>query len=92
MQPTSIAEKKERRFLRGRLEAQLNHPGRAVELLRTIPKEPTDVSHSMLMAALFALADAHLQLKSPDAADDALEEFIEPCGRGRVARSHTIIS
>ena len=77
MQPTSIAEKKERRFLRGRLEAQLNHPGRAVELLRTIPKEPTDVSHSMLMAALFALADAHLQLKSPDAADDALEEFIE---------------
>jgi TolA-binding protein/thioredoxin-like negative regulator of GroEL len=77
MQPASTAEKKERRFLRGRLEAQLNHPGRAVELLRTIPKEPTDISHSMLMAALFALADAHLQLRSPDAADDALQEFIE---------------
>jgi TolA-binding protein len=77
MQPASAAEKKEDRFLRGRLQAELNRPGRAVELLRTIPKEPTDISHPMLMAALFALADAHLQLKSPDAADDALEEFIE---------------
>ncbi|MEP6685719.1 MAG: tetratricopeptide repeat protein [Verrucomicrobiota bacterium] len=77
MQPASAAEKKERRFLRGRLEARLNHPGRAVELLRTIPKEPTGISHSMLMAALVAVADAHLQLKSPDAADDALQEFIE---------------
>jgi TolA-binding protein len=77
MQPVSVAEEKERRFLRGRLEAQLNHPNRAVELLRPIPKEPIGISHSILVAALFALVDAHLQLKSPDAAADALEEFIE---------------
>ncbi len=77
MRPASVAEKKERQFLLARLEAQLNHPARAVQLLQTIPKETTDLSHSRLIAALIALADAQLQLKSPDSADDALEDFIE---------------
>ncbi len=77
MQPTLTADKKERRFLRARLEAQLNRPARAVRLLQTIPKETTDLSHSRLIAALIALAEAQLQLGASDSADDALEDFID---------------
>src|SRR5205814_8769652 len=38
--PTALAEKKEKRLLQGRLEAQLNHRDRALELFQTILRRP----------------------------------------------------
>ena len=76
----SVREKKEKRFLRGRLEAALGHPEKAIELFATILQKPEGASYEVLIASLFALADTHLQLKTPEAGDDALENFIERYG------------
>jgi len=77
VQPTTTAERRERHFLRGRLELALHRPDRAITMLESVLKNPEGATHEPLTAALFALADAHLQLKTPETADDALENFIE---------------
>jgi TolA-binding protein len=77
VQPTTTAEKKERHFLRGRLEVALHRPDRAITIFESVLRNPEGVTHETLTAALFALADAHLQLKTPETGDDALENFIE---------------
>ena len=77
VQPTTAFEKKERHFLRGRLEVALRRPDRAIPAFESVLKNPEGVTHETLTAALFALADAHLQLKTPESGDDALEDFIE---------------
>ena len=76
-QPATIAEKKERHFLRGRLELALQRPDRAIGTFDSILKQPDGASHETLTAVLFALADTHLQLGTPETGDDALENFIE---------------
>ena len=75
--PAALADKKEKRYLQGRLEAQLNHPERAIELYQTILRRPEGSSRPVLIATLCAMAEAHLQLQTPEAGDDALEDFIE---------------
>ena len=75
--PTALADKKEKRYLQGRLEAQLNHPERAIELYQTILRRPEGSSRAVLVATLCAIAEAHLQLRTPEAGDDPLEDFIE---------------
>ena len=77
VQPTTAFEKRERHFLRGRLEVALRRPDRAIAAFESVLKNPEGVTHETLTAALFALADAHLQLKTPESGDDALENFIE---------------
>lgn len=77
VQPSTTAEKRERHFLRGRLEVALHRPDRAITIFESVLKNPEGAAHETLTAALFALADAHLQLKTPETADDALENFIE---------------
>ncbi len=77
IRPGSLAERKERHFLRGRLEMVLHRPGRAVPLFESLLTKPRGASHSILLAALFGVADAHLQLKTPERGDDMLEDFIE---------------
>lgn len=77
VQPSTTAEKRERHFLRGRLEVALHRPDRAIMIFESVLKNPEGAAHETLTAALFALADAHLQLKTPETADDALENFIE---------------
>ena len=77
LQPTTTAEKRERHFLRGRLEMVLHRPDRAITIFESILKNPEGTTHETLTAALFALADTHLQLKTPETGDDALENFIE---------------
>ena len=77
VQPTTAFEKRERHFLRGRLEVALHRPDRAIAAFESVLKNPEGVTHETLTAALFALADAHLQLKTPESGDDALENFIE---------------
>jgi TolA-binding protein len=76
-QPTTVAEKKERHFLRGRLELALQRPDRAIGTFDSILKQPDGATHETLTAVLFALADTHLQLGTPETGDDALENFIE---------------
>src|SRR5256886_6891747 len=77
VQPSTTAEKRERHFLRGRLEAALHHPDRAITIFESLLKNPEGAARQTLTAALFALADAHLQLRTPENGDDALENFIE---------------
>ncbi len=75
--PAALGDKKEKRYLQGRLEAQLNHHERAVELYQTILRRPEGASRAVLIATLCAAAESHLQLQTPEAGDDALEDFIE---------------
>jgi tetratricopeptide (TPR) repeat protein len=75
--PTALGDKKEKRYLQGRLEAQLNHHERAIELYQTILKRPEGASRAVLVATLCATAESHLQLQTPEAGDDPLEDFIE---------------
>src|SRR6266446_4806231 len=77
IQPKSVAERKERRLLRGRLELVLQRPERAIGVFQALLKRPAGATHATLIAALFGIADAHLQLKTPEAGDDVLERFID---------------
>jgi tetratricopeptide (TPR) repeat protein len=75
--PAALSDKKEKRYLQGRLEAQLNHHERAVELYQTILRRPEGSTRAVLIATLCASAESHLQLQTPESGDDALEDFIE---------------
>lgn len=75
--PTSLADKKEKRFFQGRLEAQLNHRERALELFQTILRRPEGASRAVLIATLCAAAEVNLRLKTPETGDDPLEDFVE---------------
>ncbi len=77
MQPASAAERRERRALRGRLELILHRPERAIGMFQAILKRPEGTPHSILIVALFGIAEAHLQLKTPETGDDILERFID---------------
>src|SRR6266566_8567516 len=77
MRPTSVAERRERRVLRGRLELILQRPERAIGMFQALLKRPEGAPHATLIAALFGIADAHVQLKTPEAGDDVLERFID---------------
>src|SRR5437762_5294272 len=77
MRPTSVAERRERRVLRGRLELILRRPERAIGMFQALLKRPEGAPHATLIAALFGIADAHLQLKTPEAGDDFIERFID---------------
>jgi outer membrane protein assembly factor BamD (BamD/ComL family) len=77
MQPKSTAERKERRLLRGRLELILQRPKRVIGAFQAFLKRPESASHAVVIAALCGIADAQLQLKTPETGDDVLEDFIE---------------
>jgi TolA-binding protein len=76
MRPESVGEQNERRFLAGRLELILQRPEKAMSQFEELLKTPANVPHTTLIAALFGMVDAHVQLETPDAADDLIEEFI----------------
>ena len=75
--PQELSTRNQRRFLLGRLNLAQKNPGRAIETLKVILQRPEGVSHSLLIATLFTLAEAHLQAGSAEAGDDLLEEFID---------------
>jgi len=77
MNPTLPGERKERRFLRGRLELARHRPEHATGTFESLIKKPEGAGHALIIAALFAMADAHLQLKTPETGDDFLEAFID---------------
>jgi len=73
----TTADRRQKRLLRGRLELLNYRPERAVQLLESIAKTPEGESHDTVIAALFAIADAHLQMNTPELGDDYLESFID---------------
>ncbi|MFZ1219723.1 MAG: tetratricopeptide repeat protein [Chthoniobacterales bacterium] len=75
--PIALSGKKEKRYLQGRIEAQLDHHQRAIELFQTILRSPEGTSREVLIATLCAIADSNLRLETPEAGDDALEDFVE---------------
>ena len=75
--PTSIAERRERRVLRGRLELIQRRPERAIGIFQGLLKRPEGAAHSTLIAAVFGVAEAQVQLKTPEIADDVIEQFID---------------
>ena len=77
VQAKSVADKKERRFLSGRIALAQGNRSRATELFASILKTPQGVSHSVLVAAVIGIAEAHLQSNAPGAGDDFVEDFIE---------------
>src|SRR6266516_6019075 len=77
MQPRLVAEKRERRLLRGRLELILQRPERAIGTFQVLLQKPEGTPHATLIAALFGIADAYLQLKTPEVGDDVVEQFID---------------
>jgi Tetratricopeptide repeat len=77
IQPTSVAERRERRLLGGRLELILHRPEQAIGMFQAILKRPEGTPHPVVIAALFGIAEAHLQLKTPESGDDILERFID---------------
>ena len=76
-QPASSAQKKERRILRGRMELLERNPERALAAFQPLLKKPENASHSIVIAALCGVADAHLQARTPELGDDVLEDFID---------------
>jgi thioredoxin-like negative regulator of GroEL len=76
-QPTSVAERRERRVLRGRLEVIQRRPERAIGIFQGLLKRPEGAAHSTLVAAVFGVAEAQVQLKTPEIADDVIEQFID---------------
>src|SRR6478752_1242663 len=77
LEPVSVAERRERRVLRGDLELISQRPERAIEMFEAILKRPEGTPHPILLAALIGIAEAHLQLKTPETGDDVLERFID---------------
>ena len=76
-QPKVTSEKRQKRLLHGRIELLNREPEKAIELLDSLVKKHEGKSRETTIAALFAMADAHLQMNTPEAGDDCLEEFIE---------------
>ena len=77
VQPATVAERKERHFLRGRLELVSKRPDRALAIFNSILQQSNGATHETITAVLFALADTHLRLNTPETGDVALETFIE---------------
>lgn len=75
-QATGAADKQERQLLRSRLSV-VQHPERAIDGFQSILQKTDGASHAVVLAALFGLADAHLEQKTPETGDDVLENFIE---------------
>src|SRR5437667_3013856 len=71
------ADKRQRRLLHARIELLNQRPEKAVELLDSLVKKPEGESRETAIAALFAMADAHLQMNTPEAGDEYLEGFID---------------
>jgi predicted negative regulator of RcsB-dependent stress response len=77
MKPISIAERRERRVLRGRLELLQRRPERAIGIFQGLLKRPAGTAHSALISAVLGIAEAQMQLKTPEIADDIIEQFID---------------
>ncbi|MBV9009913.1 MAG: tetratricopeptide repeat protein [Verrucomicrobia bacterium] len=76
-QPKGTVEKRQKRFLRARVEMLEHRPDKAISLLEPLVKKPEGTTHETCIAALFAIADAHLEINAPESGDDYLEDYID---------------
>ena len=76
-QPKIATDKRQKRLLHARIELLNHRPEKAIGLLDSLVKKPEGASRETTIGALFALADAHLQMNTPEAGDDYLEDFID---------------
>ena len=77
MRPVAVADRRQRRLLRARLELITHRPERAIGIFQALLKKPEGTPHATLIAALCGMAEAHQQLKTPEVGDDDLELFID---------------
>ena len=77
LKPEQTGDRNERRYLFGRIQLGEGHYEKAVEVLSVILQKPEGVPHALLVATLFAIADAHLQGKTAEHGDDVLEDFVD---------------
>jgi TolA-binding protein len=77
IRPERLADRNERRYLFGRIHLAQHDYARAIQICSVLLQKPESVSHSLLIATLFGIADAHLGAKTPEEGDDVLEEFID---------------
>ena len=70
-------DKKQKRVLHARIELLNQHPEKAIGFLDSLVKKPEGASRETTIAALFTMADAHLQTNTPEAGDDYLEDFVD---------------
>jgi outer membrane protein assembly factor BamD (BamD/ComL family) len=76
-QPKAVADKREKRLLHARVELQSGRASQAIALLDSLLRKSPGAAHETIVAALFAMADAHLQMHTPESGDDYLEDFID---------------
>jgi TolA-binding protein len=76
-QSKSVADKREKRLLRARVELLSGHAAKTIGLLDSLVRKPQGATHQTMIAALFTMADAHLKVKTPESGDDYLEDFID---------------
>src|SRR5437879_12485074 len=84
-------DKRQKRLLHARIELLNQSPEKAVGLLDSLVKKSEGESRETAIAALFAMADAHLQMNTPEAGDDyrSEERRVGKEGRGRWAGLRT---
>jgi outer membrane protein assembly factor BamD (BamD/ComL family) len=75
--PQNLVERTTRRLLEALLELAEKHPDRALGLLEGLLQQSEGTPHGVAIAALFAVADAHLQTNTPESGDDVLEDFVD---------------
>lgn len=75
--PTTATDRKKRRLLKARVDLARHRPDRALPTFESLATRKEGANHELIMAALFGVADSHLQLKTPEQGDDFLEDFIE---------------
>jgi tetratricopeptide (TPR) repeat protein len=76
VQPQSLADRKERRLLRGRIAA-IRRRDRARSLYASVLRNPEGTPHRVLIATQLAFAEAHLQSRTPEKGSGFIEDFIE---------------
>ena len=62
--PAALSDKKQKRYLQGRLEAQAGRSERALELFQSILRRPEGAPHAVLIATLCAVAETGLRLEN----------------------------
>lgn len=77
LRPRNLVERKTKRLLEAQLELAEKHPERALSILDGLLQRSEGTPHAVAITALFVVADAHLQLNTPETGDDVLENFID---------------
>src|SRR5256886_17129069 len=76
MRAKSVADRTERRLLRGRLELILQRPERAIGIFQALLKKPEGAPHATLMAGHFRICGSHRPRKTPGSGSGFTEPIL----------------